>query len=85
MIVSRDDVTDLGRFDYEIAVHHDGAADTDWPVFISGWFQAARPARRGMGHVELVTATVRAEGSTSRTSGMLDHLEIDYDTSRRSR
>ena len=65
MIVNRD-ATDLGRFDYEISAHHDGAADTDWPVLISGWFQVGKTARRGMGHVELVTATARAE---------------DYDTS----
>ena len=80
MIVSRD-VTDLGRFDYEISAHHDGAADTDWPVLISGWFQVGKTARRGMGHVELVTATARAEGYDTSDLGTLDHLEIDYDTS----
>jgi hypothetical protein len=79
MIVSRDQVV-ADRFDYEIAVHHIGLADTDWPVFIRGWFQAGHTARRGTGHVELVTADVRAEGLDVSDLGMLDHLEIDYDT-----
>jgi hypothetical protein len=78
MIVSRDQTTP-DQLDYEIAVHHQGAADTDWPVFIQGWFQAGHTARRGKGHVELVTAAVRAEGLDVTDLGMLDHLEIDYD------
>jgi hypothetical protein len=70
------------QFDYEIAVHHTGvgAADTDWPDFIVGSFQAGHTARRGTGHVELRTAAVRAEGFDVSDLGMLDHLEIDYDT-----
>jgi hypothetical protein len=79
MIVQRDDVTPE-QFDYEIAVHHQGAADTDWPVILQGWFRAGQTARRGVGHVELVTAAVRAEGLDVSDLGMLDHLEIDYDT-----
>ena len=79
MTVSRDDTTP-NQFDYEIAVHHAGAADTDWPVFISGRFRAGHTARRGVGHVELITAAVRAEGLDVSDLGMLDHLEIDYDT-----
>jgi hypothetical protein len=79
MIVSRDQVMP-DQFDYEISVHHDGSADTDWPVFIRGWFQASHTARRGVGHVELVTADVRAEGLDVSDLKMLDHLEIDYDT-----
>jgi hypothetical protein len=80
MSVSRDDA-DPGRFDYEIAVHHLGAVDTDWPVLIQGWFQVGKTARRGMGHVELLTADARAEGLDVADLGMLDHLEITYDTS----
>jgi hypothetical protein len=79
LIVSRDQVTPEDKFDYELAVHHLGAADTDWPVFVSGWFKAGASARRGQGHVELVTAAVRAEGLDVTDLGMLDHLEIDYD------
>jgi hypothetical protein len=79
MIVSRDD-TIPDQLDYEIAVHHDGASDTDWPVFIQGHFQAGHTARRGVGHVELVTAAVRAEGLDVSDLMSLDHLEIDYDT-----
>jgi hypothetical protein len=85
MIVSRDMVVGsdgvvTDQFDYEIAVHHEGALDTDWPVFIRGSFQAGHTARRGMGHVELITADVRAEGLDVSDLGMLDHLEIDYNT-----
>jgi hypothetical protein len=79
MIVSRDDA-DPTQFDYEIAVHHVGAADTDWPVLLRGWFQVGMTARRGKGHVELVTASARAEFFDTSDLGMLDHLEIDYDT-----
>jgi hypothetical protein len=79
MIVSRDD-TVMDQLDYEIAVHHDGAPDTDWPVLIGGWFKAGHTARRGVGHVELITAAGRAEGLDVSDLGMLDHLEIDYDT-----
>ena len=79
MTVSRDQ-TVADQFDYEIDVHKDGNADDDWPTFIDGHFQAGQTARRGMGHVELVTAKVRAEGLDVSDLGMLDHLEIDYDT-----
>jgi hypothetical protein len=79
MIVSRND-SDPSRFDYEIDVHHQGAADTDWPTLITGWFQVGKTARRGMGHVELLTAMARAEGFDASDLGMLDHLEVDYDT-----
>lgn len=79
MIVSRDQAI-ADRFDYEIAVHHVAGADTDWPLLVRGWFQAGHTARRGVGHVELVTAAVRAEGLDVSDLGMLDHLEIDYDT-----
>jgi hypothetical protein len=79
MIVSRDEL-EPSQFDYEIAVHHIGQADTDWPVFIRGSFQAIHTARRGKGHVELLTADVRAEGLDVTDLGMLDHLEIDYQT-----
>lgn len=79
MIVSRD-MTVADRFDYEIDVHKDGNADTDWPTFISGYFQASHTARRGMGHVQLATAAVRAEGLDVSDLGTLDHLEIVYDT-----
>jgi hypothetical protein len=79
MMMNRDLMV-ADQFDYEIAVHHLGNADLDWPVFIRGWFQASQTARRGTGHVELVTADVRAEGLDVSDLGMLDHLEIDYDT-----
>jgi hypothetical protein len=79
MIVSIDDLVP-DRFDYEIDVHHVGGADTDWPTFIRGWFQSGHTARRGVGHVELLTAAVRAEQLDVSDLGSLDHLEIDYDT-----
>jgi hypothetical protein len=79
MIVSRD-ASDASRFDYEIAAHKAGTADTEWPIFLRGWFQAGKTARRGMGHVELVTANVRAAGMDVSDLNMLDRLEIDYDT-----
>jgi hypothetical protein len=79
MIVSRDEASP-SQFDYEISVHHIGQADTDWPTFIRGSFQAIHTARRGNGHVEIVTADVRAEGLDVSDFGMLDHLEIDYQT-----
>ena len=79
MIVSRDQ-TVADRFDYEIDVHKDGNADTDWPTFISGFFDTAHTARRGVGHVELDTAKVRAEGLDVSDLGMLDNLKIDYQT-----
>jgi hypothetical protein len=79
MIVSRDPIT-VNRFDYEIATHKVGTADTEWPIFIRGWFEAGKTARRGNGHVELVTANVRAAGLDVSDLNMLDHLEITYDT-----
>ena len=79
MIMQFDD-TVAGQLDYEISTHHAGNPDTDWPVFIQGWFQAGHTARRGVGHVALVTAAVRAEGLDVTDLGTLDHLEIDYDT-----
>jgi hypothetical protein len=79
MIVSRSTEV-AGQLDYEIAQHKVGAADTDWPVFVRGFFLSGRSARRGTGHVELLTAEVRAKGLDVSDLGMLDHLEIDYDT-----
>jgi hypothetical protein len=79
LIISRSAVV-ASRFDYEIAAHKVGTADTEWPIFLRGWFQATKIPRRGMGHVELVTANVRAAGMDVSDLGMLDHLEIDYDT-----
>jgi hypothetical protein len=79
MIVSRNEI-DPSQFDYEIDVHHIGQADTDWPTFIRGSFQAIHTARRGNGHVEIVTADVRAEGLDVSDLGMLDHLAIGYQT-----
>jgi hypothetical protein len=80
MIVWRDDVHPDSQFDYEIDVHKDGNGDLDWPTLIQGWFQVGHTARRGVGHVELVTAAARAEGLDLTDLQMLDHLEIDYDT-----
>jgi hypothetical protein len=68
------------RFAYHIDVHHDGTADDAWITFIDGWFEASHTARRGVGFVELQTAAVRAAGLDVSNLGMLDHLEIDYDT-----
>jgi hypothetical protein len=79
MIVSRNDNT-AGQFDYEIDEHEVGTADTDWSVFVRGFFLGGRSARRGTGHVELLTADVRAKGLDVSDLGVLDHLEIDYDT-----
>jgi hypothetical protein len=39
-----------------------------------------KTARRGTGHVELITAAARAEGLDVSDLGMLDHLEVDYVT-----
>lgn len=78
MIVSRSDQV-AGRFDYEIAEHEAATADTDWPVFVRGFFLGGSSARRGKGHVELLTAELRAKGFDVSDLGMLDHLEIDYD------
>jgi hypothetical protein len=82
MIVWHDEANPTSQFDYEIDVHKDGNGDLDWPTLIRGSFQvgAGRTARRGVGHVELITADARAEGLDLTDLGMLDHLEIDYDT-----
>jgi hypothetical protein len=82
MIMSRDQAVE-DRFDYEIAVNRVGNGDTGWQALIQGWFQSGigHTARRGVGHVEIVTAGVRAQGfDLSDSFPMLDHLEIDYDT-----
>jgi hypothetical protein len=79
MIVSFDE-TVADQFDYEIDMHRDGNADTDWPTFMSGHFEAGHTARRGVGHVELDTAKVRAEGLDASDLGMLDDLVVDYAT-----
>jgi hypothetical protein len=79
MIMTRDlDVAD--RFDYHIDFHEDGTDDLTWLVFVRGWFLTGQTARRGTGHVELVTADVRAGGLDVSDLGMLDNLAIDYDT-----
>jgi hypothetical protein len=79
VVVSRDQMV-ADRFDYEIDVHKDGNADTDWPAFVSGFFDSGHTARRGVGHLLLATAQVRAEGLDVSDLGMLDKLTIDYDT-----
>jgi hypothetical protein len=76
----RRNLDDPDQFDYEISVHELGNGDLDWPVIISGWFKAGGTARRGRGHIELVTAKARAEGYVFVGLETLDHLEIDYDT-----
>jgi hypothetical protein len=77
MIVTRD-ALDPNVFDYEIAVHKIGSADTEWPVFLRGSFDAGAPARRGNGHLEVILADVRAAGLNVDDWQRLDHLEIDY-------
>ena len=77
--VVRDQIV-ADRFDYYIEVHEDGNADTDWPTFVSGFFDSGHTARRGVGHLLLDTAKVRAEGLDVSDLGMLDDLTIDYDT-----
>jgi hypothetical protein len=79
MMVSRDDV-DPAKLRFEIAVHEAGASDLAWPALIAGWFDPGRKARQGLGHLEVVTAAVRAAGLDLSDWGALDHLEIDYDT-----
>jgi hypothetical protein len=79
VVVERDQ-TVADRFDYYIDVHKDGNADTDWPTFVSGFFDSGHTARRGVGHLVLDTAKVRAEGLDVSDLGMLDNLTIDYDT-----
>jgi hypothetical protein len=79
VVVSRSE-TVADRFEYEIDVHKDGNADTDWPAFVSGFFDAGHTARRGVGHLDLETAQVRAEGLDVSDLGTLDKLAIDYDT-----
>src|SRR5262249_8173319 len=75
--VRRDAVHPTRRVAYETDVHKAGNGDTDWPTLIQGWFQVGHSARRGTGHVELVTAKARAELLDLTDLGMLDHLEID--------
>jgi hypothetical protein len=77
MIMTRD-ALDPNVFDFEIAVHKIGAADTDWPVFIRGSFDAGKTARQGSGHLEVITVDVRAEGLDLTDWNKVDHLEIDY-------
>jgi hypothetical protein len=84
-MIMRRNLENPQQFDYEISVHKIGNGDLDWPVLIRGWFLAGQSARRGRGHVELVTAGPRAGGMDLTELGMLDHLEIDYDTSDDSR
>ena len=79
-MIMRRDLDNPQQFDYEISVHKIGNGALDWPVLIRGWFLAGQTARKGNGHVELVTADARAEGMDLTDLGMLDHLEIDYDT-----
>jgi hypothetical protein len=79
LIISRDPV-DVRRFDYELALHLAGGDDLDWPVFIRGWFEAGHTAGRGAGHVEMLTAALRAEGRAFPELDRLDHLEVDYAT-----
>jgi hypothetical protein len=79
VIVARDS-TVADRFDYEIDVHKDGNADTDWPAFVSGFFDAGHTARRGVGQLLLDTAKGRAEGLDVSDFGALDNLTIKYDT-----
>jgi|GEM_PF-707723 hypothetical protein len=79
VIVSRD-ATVADRFDYEIDVHKDGNADTDWPTLVSGSFDAGHTARRGVGQLLLDTAKGRAEGLDVSDFGALDNLTIKYDT-----
>jgi hypothetical protein len=80
-MIMRRNLVNPEQFDYEIAFHKIGTSDLDWPVFIRGWFLAGQTARKGRGHVQLVTAGPRAGGMDLTDLGMLDHLEIDYDTS----
>jgi hypothetical protein len=77
MIMTRD-LTVKDQFDYEIDVHKDGSSELEWLVFIRGTFMSGLTARRGMGHVELVTADVRAAGLDVSDLGVLDSLVIDY-------
>jgi hypothetical protein len=74
------DPTIADRFGYEIDVHKDGNADTDWPTFVSGSFDSGHTARRGVGQLLLDTAQVRAEGLDVSDFGTLDNLTIKYDT-----
>jgi hypothetical protein len=67
------------QFHYQLAFHHEGAADTDWPLFLDGTFQAGGTARRGLGAFDITTATLRAEGFDPMF-GMVDHLHAAYDT-----
>jgi hypothetical protein len=78
MMIERDP-NDPTRFDYQLAFHRAGAADTDWPVLLDGWFMAGQSVRRGTGHFELMTAMLRAEG-LDPDLGLLDHMEADYET-----
>jgi hypothetical protein len=79
MIMSRD-LTVPDQFDYEIDAHEDGTSDLAWIVYVRGSFLAGQTARRGTGHVELVTAGLRAAGFDVSGLGQLDNLVIDYNT-----
>jgi hypothetical protein len=79
-MIMRRNLDDPDQFDYEISVHKLGNGALDWPVLIRGSFLAGQTARRGTGHVELVTSGARAEGMDLTDFGTLDHLEINYDT-----
>jgi hypothetical protein len=79
MIVRRD-LVEPNQFNYEIAVHENGTADTLWYAFIRGSFHTSETARRGTGYVELVTADVRAAGMDVTNLENLDRVRIDYDT-----
>src|SRR5262249_30407791 len=79
-MIMRRNLDDPEQFDYEISVHKLGNGALDWPVLIRGSFMAGQTARRGQGHVELITAGARAEGMDLTDLGTLDHLEINYDT-----
>lgn len=81
MILKRDEV-DPRRFDYELAFHVAGGADTDWPVLLTGSFEAARTARRGMGEFRLDTAALRARGWDFIADKMetLDAMTVTYST-----
>jgi hypothetical protein len=78
MMIWRDS-TDPSQLDYDIAFHKAGGADTDWPELLTGWFRAGQTVRRGRGHFEIDTATLRAEGFDPNL-GLLDHMTVDYDT-----
>jgi hypothetical protein len=74
------DRVDLGTFGYRIEYQPRSDPGATWLWLVQGTFAAAGGVRKGMGHLEMNTEALRAQG-VALDVGLLDDLVVDYQTS----